>query len=88
LRLGHAWLAPGRLTRLQSLRAASRQAIVVVYGVVGMLVVAAAVEAFWSSARWIAPEVKYGVGLACWALVIAYLGWQGRPARAGGGHAR
>lgn len=78
LRLGHAWVAPGRLTRLQSLRQASRQAIVVVYGVVGMLVIAAAVEAFWSSARWVAPAVKYGVAAACWALVLAYLTWQGR----------
>jgi membrane protein DedA with SNARE-associated domain len=23
--------------------------------------------------------VKYGAGAACWALVLAYLGWQGRP---------
>jgi len=52
---------------------------VVIYGVIGLLVVAAAVEAFWSSARWVTPETKYGVGAACWALVIAYLGWQGRP---------
>jgi hypothetical protein len=26
------------------------------------------------------PNVKYGVAAACWLLVIAYLGWQGRPA--------
>jgi len=81
LRLGHAWIAPGRLTRLQALRVAAREAVVIVYGVVGLLLVAAAVEAFWSSARWVAPEVKYGVGTACWALVVAYLSWQGRPAK-------
>lgn len=51
----------------------------IVYGVIGLLLAAAAVEAFWSSARWIAPAVKYGVGGACWVLVLAYLGWQGRP---------
>lgn len=85
LRLGHAWIAPGRLTRVQALREAARAAVVVVYGVIGMLVIAAAVEAFWSSARWVAPSVKYGVGAACWALVIAYLARQGRP---GGTHAR
>jgi uncharacterized membrane protein SpoIIM required for sporulation len=81
LRLGHALLSPGRLTRTESLKHAARGAITVVYGVMGMLLIAAAVEAFWSSARWVAPGVKYGVGAACWALVIAYLGWQGRPAR-------
>jgi uncharacterized membrane protein SpoIIM required for sporulation len=79
LRLGYAWVAPGRYTRLESLRLAARHAVVIVYGVIGLLLVAAAVEAFWSSARWIAPAVKYGVGGACWVLVLAYLGWQGRP---------
>lgn len=81
LRLGHALLSPGRRTRLESLKHAAKDAITVVYGVMGMLLIAAAVEAFWSSARWVAPGVKYGVGATCWALVIAYLGWQGRPVR-------
>ena len=84
LRLGHSWVAPGRLTRGESIKLAAREAIVVVYGVIGLLLVAAAVEAFWSSARWVAPMVKYGVGGACWAAVLAYLGWQGRPRDAGG----
>ncbi|MGJ7537303.1 MULTISPECIES: stage II sporulation protein M [Variovorax] len=79
LRLGYAWVAPGRYTRLESLRLAARHAVVIVYGVFGLLLLAAAIEAFWSSARWIAPAVKYGVGGACWVLVLAYLGWQGRP---------
>ena len=79
LRLGHALLAPGRRTRLEALKFHARGAVVIVYGVVVMLLVAAALEAFWSSARWVAPWVKYGVGAACWALVLAYLGWQGRP---------
>ncbi|MEO8152508.1 MAG: stage II sporulation protein M [Rhizobacter sp.] len=84
LRLGYALLAPGRHTRLESLKLAAGSAIVVIYGVIGMLLIAAAVEAFWSSARWVPPAVKYGVGGACWALVIAYLGWQGRPQSGGG----
>ncbi|HET7796152.1 MAG TPA: stage II sporulation protein M [Rhizobacter sp.] len=85
LRLGHALLSPGRRTRLQALTQAASDSIVVVYGVIGLLVIAAAVEAFWSSARWIPPELKYGVGAACWGLVIAYLGWQGRPRNAHAG---
>lgn len=82
LRLGHALLAPGRRTRRAALELAAREAAVLIYGVIAMLLIAAAVEAFWSSARWIVPAVKYGVGGACWALVIAYLAGQGRPARA------
>lgn len=81
LMLGHALLAPGRRTRLQALRQASVEAVVLIYGVIAMLVVAAALEAFWSSSRWVGPAVKYGVGAACWAAVLAYLVWQGRPAR-------
>lgn len=80
LRLGHSWLAPGRLTRLEAIKLAAREAVVVIYGVIGLLLIAAAVEAFWSSARWVAPTVKYAVGAACWTLVLAYLAWQGRPA--------
>jgi uncharacterized membrane protein SpoIIM required for sporulation len=80
LRLGHAWLAPGRLTRIGALRHCASDAVHVVCGVAALLVVAAAVEAFWSSARWIEPNVKYGVAAACWMLVIGYLAWQGRPA--------
>ncbi|MEO7243212.1 MAG: stage II sporulation protein M [Variovorax sp.] len=82
LRLGFALIAPGRTSRFEALRLAARKAVVLIYGVVGMLLVAAAVEAFWSSARWVAPQVKYGVGAVCWALVLGYLGWQGRPRRA------
>jgi uncharacterized membrane protein SpoIIM required for sporulation len=85
LKIGHALLQPGRHPRLEALKNASAEAIVVVYGVIGMLVIAAAIEAFWSSARWVPPEVKYGVGATCWALVLAYLAWQGRPLHEPGG---
>ena len=80
LRIGHALLAPGRLTRRQSLVQASRDAMVVVYGVTCMLFVAAGIEAFWSSARWIAPAVKYGVAAVCWLAVLGYFTLQGRRA--------
>ncbi|MDP9043419.1 MAG: stage II sporulation protein M [Pseudomonadota bacterium] len=79
LRLGQALLAPGRSTRRAALERAAAESVVVVYGVTAMLLIAAAIEAFWSSARGIAPGLKYAVGGACWAFVFAYLGWQGRP---------
>jgi uncharacterized membrane protein SpoIIM required for sporulation len=80
LRLGHALLSPGRLTRRQSLVQASRESIVLVYGVTCMLVVAAGIEAFWSSANWIAPTMKYGVAAGCWLAVLGYFTLQGRRA--------
>jgi uncharacterized membrane protein SpoIIM required for sporulation len=80
LKLGHSLLAPGRRTRRQSLVHAARECVVVVYGLTAMLVVAAAVEAFWSSSAWVPSAVKYGVAAACWASVFAYLALQGRRA--------
>ncbi|MBC7602416.1 MAG: stage II sporulation protein M [Ramlibacter sp.] len=81
LRLGHAWISPGQLKRLEAVKLAARESIVVIYGVAGMLFIAAALEAFWSSSRWVEPQVKYAFGAACWLFVFVYLGWQGRPAR-------
>lgn len=81
LRIGHGWLAPGRQTRKQSLITASRESVVLLYGVFVMLLVAAAVEAFWSSATWLPVNVKYGVAALCWVGVLSYLLLQGRHAR-------
>jgi uncharacterized membrane protein SpoIIM required for sporulation len=80
LKLGHSLLKPGRRTRGQSLVFAARECVVIVYGVTAMLIVAAAVEAFWSSSSWVPPNVKYGVAAACWLAVFAYLALQGRRA--------
>ena len=64
----------------QALVAASRESVVIIYGVASLLLIAAAVEAFWSSARWVPPEIKYTVAAVCWIGVIAYLTLQGRRA--------
>ena len=88
LRLGHALLAPGRRTRRAALELAARESAVLVYGVVALLLIAAGLEAFWSSARWVAPAVKFAAGGVCWALVIAYLVGQGRARAATAGAAR
>jgi hypothetical protein len=78
LRIGHALLAPGRLTRRQALVEATQASAVVLYGVAAMLLVAAGIEAFWSSAQWLAPPIKYGVAGLCWVAVLAYFTLQGR----------
>lgn len=80
LRIGHALLAPGRLTRVQSLIAASRESVVILYGLTAMLIIAAVIEAFWSSAAWLPHSVKYGVAALCWSAVLAYFTLQGRNA--------
>jgi len=54
--------------------------MVLVYGVTCMLLIAAALEAFWSSASWIGPGAKYGVAAVCWISVFGYFVLQGRHA--------
>lgn len=78
LRLGHSLLVPGRSTRLQSLVSATRRCTVLLYGSTAMLLIAAGIEAFWSSAPWLPPDVKYGVAALCWLSVLGYLTLQGR----------
>ena len=72
LRLGFAILDPGQLSRLDSLRQAGRDVIPMLYGIVLMLVIAAFLEAFWSSSASLPIGVKYTVGGLLWLLVILY----------------
>jgi uncharacterized membrane protein SpoIIM required for sporulation len=81
LRIGHALLVPGRYTRLQALVMAAKESTVIIYGVTALLLIAAAIEAFWSSATWMPPAMKYGVATLCWIAMLAYLTLQGRSAR-------
>lgn len=81
LRIGHALIAPGARTRRDALVIAARESIVIVYGAVGLLLIAAAIEAFWSSAPWLPLPLKYAVAVCCWVVVLGYLWRQGRHAR-------
>ncbi|MBL4794300.1 MAG: stage II sporulation protein M [Pseudomonadales bacterium] len=78
LLLGWALIAPGQLTRLDSLRQAAKIAIKLVYGVILMLIIAAFLEAFWSSNTSIPITVKYSVGAMFWGLIIVYFLYSGR----------
>ncbi len=72
LRIGRAVLLPGRLTRTDALQAAAKDTSIIVFGSAVMLVIAAAIEAFWSSAAWITPTAKYSGAAACWILVALF----------------
>lgn len=73
LKLGYGLLCPGRLTRRQSLINAAREAMPLVYGVFFLLLIAAFVEAFWSSSTNLPDTAKYVAGASFWLLVISYL---------------
>jgi uncharacterized membrane protein SpoIIM required for sporulation len=81
LKLGYHLLQPGNQTRLEALKHAGKVAIRLVYGVIVMLVIAAFIEAFWSSSNLLPPAVKYSVGGLLWAVVILYFTLGGRAFR-------
>jgi outer membrane receptor protein involved in Fe transport len=56
-----------------SLVAATSDSAVMVSGAAAMLLIAAAIEAFWSSASWLPHPVKFAVAGACWIGVLSYL---------------
>lgn len=78
LRLGSALVAPGRRRRSQALREAAGRALPLVLGVAVLLLVAAFVEAFWSSTMSVGSATKAWVGAACWLAVAVYLSGFGR----------
>jgi uncharacterized membrane protein SpoIIM required for sporulation len=72
LRIGRAVLLPGRLPRAAALQLAAKDTSIIVFGSAVMLVIAAAIEAFWSSAAWVTPTAKYSGAAACWILVSLF----------------
>lgn len=72
LLLGHALIAPGNLSRSKALRIQARIAVQLVYGATLFLIIAALLEAFWSSSTLIPVPVKYGVAACLWSLVTLY----------------
>lgn len=82
LQLGWALIAPGQLTRGESLRLAAHQSVQMLCGVMVFLLIAAFIEAYWSSTTSVAPWLKYLVGTLLWLLVAAYLIFAGRTRHA------
>ena len=78
LLLGEALIKPGALTRRAALRRAGARAIRIVFGSTLMLVVAAFVEAFWSSSATVPTTWKVLVGVLLWTVVMGYFFLAGR----------
>ncbi|OWY84423.1 stage II sporulation protein M, partial [Raoultella ornithinolytica] len=83
LQLGMKLLAPGRRSRLDALVDGGRIGARLCLGVAFMLLVAAFIEAFWSSIAEVPAWTKFGVAGVLWAGVLLWL-WRGGR---GGGHA-
>ncbi|MEO8797041.1 MAG: stage II sporulation protein M [Polyangiaceae bacterium] len=82
--LGWSIVSPGERTRLASLQHAGIDAVILASGAAGMLLIAAAIEAFWSASS-LPDNVKRAFGAAALVLVMTYvlLGGRGRTRAAG-----
>lgn len=72
LMLGHSLLSPGRWRRGQSLARAGQASVPVVVAAMVLFIVAAALEAFWSSSASVPAAAKYATSAVGWVLVFAY----------------
>lgn len=77
LKIGISLIAPGRYSRMDALKQSSVISIKMVYGIIVMLVIAAFIEAFWSSLVY-PPIVKFIVGGILWGLIFFYFLFSGR----------
>lgn len=71
--IGYKIISPGHYSRLQAMKLAAQQALPLLFAAFLMLVIAAFIEAFWSSSQVIPAQVKYLVGGICWCWVLFYL---------------
>lgn len=76
LRLGFNLIAPGQRTRIDALVAGGIKGAKLCLGIAFMLLVAAFIEAFWSSTQSIPASIKFTVSGVLWTLVFAWL-WRG-----------
>jgi uncharacterized membrane protein SpoIIM required for sporulation len=83
MRIGWAWIDPGRLPRTQSLANAGRVAIIIAVGLVGVLAVSGAIEAFVTPSG-LPTWARIAIGVAAEVAFLAYVIILGRRAvRAG-----
>ena len=77
LRVGLGLLNPGRKTLGKSLMDAGKRSLPLIFGAALMTFLAAGIEGFWS-ARDLAPNLKYTVGITMWFVCIAYFCFAGK----------
>lgn len=87
LRLGLDLVAPGNRRRVDALISGGRVGGQLCIGIFAMLLMAAFIEAFWSSIGWIPASIKYAVGGVLWVLVLGWL-WRGGAVPAHSARAR
>lgn len=82
LLLARAILFPGQYSRRDALKVYGLQAAKLVYGIAPMLLIAGAIEGFFSPNPAVPDGLKYLVGLGLFALLVAYCGRRRQPVKA------
>jgi uncharacterized membrane protein SpoIIM required for sporulation len=85
LLMGYRFFVTGGLSRSASVRRAGREALPLIAGAALLLVVAAVVEAFWSSRFQMEADIRFAAGGLGWVLLVLYfvLAGRGKAAAAG-----
>ncbi len=78
LKLGAALIKPGRKSRIRALIDNGKTSMNIMYGTATMTIMAAFIEAFWSSIAWMPLTVKFSVSAVLWSAMIAYFVFMGR----------
>ena len=78
LLLGYSFFFTRGLSRTASLRQAGKTALPLISGAAIMLLIAACIEAFWSSRHEFSETLRYGAGFFCWLFVLFYFLFAGR----------
>jgi uncharacterized membrane protein SpoIIM required for sporulation len=78
LLLGYRFFVTGGLSRSASVKLAGKTALPIIAGSACMLVIAACIEAFWSSLFQMPVQLRYGAGTAGWVLLALYFIFAGR----------
>lgn len=78
LQLARALYSPGRLGRIEALKKEAAEAVILVIGAALMLLIAAFIEAFWSSSTVVGNPIKYSVAAIFWLAVICYFLFSGK----------
>jgi len=83
LLLGYRFFITGGLSRGASIRKAAQEALPIIAGSTIMLVIAAVIEAFWSSKHQFPFMLRIIAGVCVWVLVLIYFLFAGRKTGAG-----
>jgi uncharacterized membrane protein SpoIIM required for sporulation len=76
--LGYRFFITQGLSRSASIRRAAQEAVPIIAGSALMLVIAAVIEAFWSSKHMLPIALRLGSGFGIWLLLMLYFLFTGR----------